>query len=112
VGVFPNPKQVRVFWVGFSGETDKLSRLQQGIDSALAGLGFGREERPFVPHLTLARVREGASPMERRKFGELVSSTVFEDRYPIEVEAVSVIRSRLTPHGATYTVLSVIELGG
>lgn len=111
LGVFPSPKQVRVFWVGLSGEVGKLSRLQQNIDSALAALGFAREERPFVPHLTLARAREGASPMERRKFGELVSSTLFEDKYPIEVEAVNLIRSQLTPRGAIYSRLSVIRLG-
>ena len=110
VGVFPNPKQVRVFWVGVSGEMDKLSMLQQNIDSALAGLGFAKEERPFMPHLTLARVREGASPLERRSFGELVGSTVFEDKYHIKVEAVSLIRSQLRPGGAIYTGLSVIEL--
>jgi RNA 2',3'-cyclic 3'-phosphodiesterase len=111
LGVFPNARQVRVFWVGVGGETDKLSRLQKNIDSALAALGFAREERPFVPHLTLARVREGASPMERKKFGELVSSTLFEDKYPIEVEAVKLIRSRLTSRGAIYSGLSVIRLG-
>jgi 2'-5' RNA ligase len=110
LGVFPNPKQVRVFWVGISGEVDKLSRLQQNIDSALAALGFAKEERPFVPHLTLARIREGASPSERRSFGELVGSTIFEDKYPINVEAISLMRSQLTPARAIYTCLSVVSL--
>jgi 2'-5' RNA ligase len=91
---------------------DKLSGLQQNIDSALAALGFAREERPFVPHLTLARIREAASPSERRSFGELVDSTTFEDKYPVEVEAVRLMRSQLTPAGAIYTCLSVIGLGG
>jgi 2'-5' RNA ligase len=90
---------------------DKLSKLQQNIDSALAALGFAKEERPFVPHLTLARLKEGASPPERRSFGELVGSTTFEDKYPVEVEAVRLMRSQLTPAGAIYTCLSMIELG-
>ena len=111
LGAFPNLKQVRVFWVGIRGEVDKLSRLQQSIESALAALGFAEEERPFVPHLTLARVREGASPLERRNFGELVASTVFEDKYPVEVEAISLMRSQLTPAGAIYTCLSTVGLG-
>jgi 2'-5' RNA ligase len=51
LGAFPSLKQVRVFWVGIGGELDKLSRLQQNIDSALAALGFAKEERSFVPHL-------------------------------------------------------------
>ncbi|MGQ9545760.1 MAG: RNA 2',3'-cyclic phosphodiesterase [Dehalococcoidia bacterium] len=110
LGAFPNLKQVRVFWVGISGEVDKLSRLQQNIDSALVGLGFAREERPFVPHLTLARIREGASTLERRSFGELVASTVLEDKYPIEVDAISLMRSQLAPAGAIYTCLSTIGL--
>ena len=110
LGAFPSLRQARVFWVGIGGEVDKLSKLQQNIDSALAVLGFAKEERPFVPHLTLARLRPGASPLERRSFGELVGSTIFEDKYHIEVEAVSLMRSQLTPAGAVYTRLSTVEL--
>jgi 2'-5' RNA ligase len=112
LGTFPSLKQPRVFWVGVSGELDKLSALQQNIDSALAALGFAKEERPFVAHLTLARIREGASPAERRDFGELVDSTTFQDKYPVEVAAVRLMRSQLTPAGAIYTCLSVVGLGG
>jgi len=111
LGAFPSLKQARVFWVGIGGEVDKLSRLQQNIDSALAILGFAKEERSFVPHLTLARIRQGAPPPERRSFGELIGSTVFEDKYHVEVEAINLMRSQLTPAGAIYTCLSVVGLG-
>jgi len=111
LGAFPGLKQARVVWVGVGGELDKLSTLQQNIDSAFAALGFTREQRPFVPHLTVARVREGASASERGKFGELVGSTTFEDRYAVEVEAIKLMRSQLTPAGAIYTCLSVVGLG-
>jgi 2'-5' RNA ligase len=111
LGAFPGLKQSRVLWVGIGGELDKLSRLQQNIDSALADLGFAKEERSFVPHLTLARIRQGASPLEKRSFGELVGSTIFEDKYHIKVEAISLMRSQLTPAGAIYTCLSKVGLG-
>ena len=111
LGAFPSLRQARVFWVGVGGEMDKLSGLQQNIDSALAALGFAKEERPFVPHLTLARIREGASPPERRSFGELVGSTIFEDKYPVAVETIRLMRSQLTPAGAIYTCLSTVGLG-
>ncbi len=110
LGAFPNLKQPRVLWVGISGELDKLLGLQRNIDSALSPLGFTKEERPFVPHLTLARIRERASPGERRTFGELVVSTIFEDKYHIAVDAISLMRSQLTPAGAIYTRLSVVRL--
>jgi 2'-5' RNA ligase len=111
IGAFPNLKQVRVFWVGISGEVDRLSMLQQNMDSVLGALGFAKEERSFVPHLTLARIRQGASPPERRSFGDLVGSTIFEDKYHITVNAISLMKSQLTPAGAIYTRLSVVGLG-
>ena len=110
LGAFPSLKQVRVFWVGITGEVDKLFKLQQNIDSALTVRGFAKEERPFTPHLTLARIREGTSPPQRRSFGELVGSTAFEDKYPVQVRAVRLMRSQLTPAGAVYTCLSVVGL--
>jgi len=103
LGGFPNLKQPRVIWVGIKGEIDKLLSLQQNIDSALALLGFVREERYFMPHLTLARIKERASPAERKSLGELVVSTRFETSYPINVGAISLMRSQLTPEGAVYT---------
>jgi 2'-5' RNA ligase len=111
LGTFPSLRQARVLWVGIGGEVGKLSKLQQNIDSSLVALGFAKQERSFVPHLTLARIRQGASPQERRSFGELVDCTVFEDKYPIKVEAVSLMRSQLTPSGAIYTCLSTVGLG-
>jgi 2'-5' RNA ligase len=111
LGTFPSLRQARVFWVGIGGEVEKLSRLQQNIDSALAALRFAKEERSFVPHLTLARIRQGASPLERRSFGELVGSTIFEDKYHVPVESISLMRSQLTPAGAIYTCLSLVGLG-
>ena len=111
LGVFPNLRQVRVLWVGIGGEVDRLKELQRGIDTELAALGFAREERPFVPHLTLARVRQGTSPSERRSLGELFSTAVFEDKYEAKVETISLMRSELTPAGAIYSRLSEAVLG-
>jgi 2'-5' RNA ligase len=110
LGGFPNLKQPRVLWVGIGGEVDKLLSLQQNIDLALIPLGFAKEERPFVPHLTLARIKQGASPRERKSFGELVASTTFENSYPLNVETINLMRSQLTPEGAIYTRLSVARL--
>ena len=110
LGAFPSLKQARVLWVGIGGEVDVLSRLVQNVDSALAVIGFAKEERPFVPHLTLARVKQGASPLERRGFGELVDATSFEDKYHVEVEAISLMRSQLTPAGPIYTRLMAVAL--
>jgi 2'-5' RNA ligase len=111
LGVFPNPRRVQVIWVGIGGEVESLLKLQKGIESALEGLGFAPEGRAFTPHLTLARVRERASPDERQKLGELIASTKFETEHAFNVNSVSLMRSQLTREGAIYSQLGSIELG-
>src|SRR2546430_1319435 len=54
VGFFPNTKAARVFWAAVDGG-EELPRLASAVDMALAGLGIAREEKPYRPHLTLAR---------------------------------------------------------
>ena len=108
-GVFPNPKRVRVAWVGLGGEVDKLLQLQQNLESNLNPLGFAPEARAFTAHLTLARVNEQASPLERQRFGELVTGTRFEAGN-IKVDAVSLMRSQLSRAGAIYSRLSLVRL--
>jgi 2'-5' RNA ligase len=111
LGVFPNPRRVQVAWVGVSGEVDKLLQLQKGVETNLARLGFAPEPRAFTPHLTIARVRDQASPDERQKLGELIASTNFEAAHTFKVNALSLMRSQLTREGAIYSQLSSIELG-
>ena len=110
LGAFPNFKRVRVAWVGVSGEVAKLSQIQQRIEVNLAPLGFARESRPFTPHLTLARLRERASPNEQQSFGQLIASTRFEMVYGFNVDSISLMRSELHREGAIYSRISAINL--
>ena len=110
VGAFPNLRQPRVLWVGITGEMDKLAALQQRIDNSLAPLGFAKETRAFTPHLTLARLREGVSPDDRRDFGELVMKTPTEVNYKITVSSISLMKSQLLPGGAVYSRLAEVKL--
>ena len=108
-GVFPGVKRARVAWVGLSGEVDKLLRLQKNLETKLEPLGFVPEGRVFTPHLTLARVNDGASPDDRQKFGELVTGTKFEAGI-IKVNSVSLMQSQLRRTGAIYSRLSMVKL--
>jgi len=110
LGVFPNLRRVQVAWVGISGEVDKLSQLQKRIEANLTPLGFAPELRPFTPHLTLARLRDQASPDERQRFGQLIANSKFEPAYTFPVESVSLMRSQLTREGAIYSQISSVKL--
>jgi 2'-5' RNA ligase len=96
--------------VGISGEVDKLSQLQQHLESNLARLGFAPETRLFTPHLTLARLRNQTSLDERQSFGQLIATTRFEVTYTIKVDAINLMRSQLTREGAIYSQISSVGL--
>jgi 2'-5' RNA ligase len=110
VGAFPNMRQPRVLWVGIKGELDKLIAWQKRIDKGLVPLGFAKETRPFTAHLTLARLREGCSPGDRRDLGELVMKTHVEVDYAVAVNSLSLMRSQLLPGGAVYSRLAEVKL--
>lgn len=57
IGWFPNQRKPRVFWAGVDGG-EPLRALARATDQAAARLGVPAEERPYSPHLTLARIRE------------------------------------------------------
>lgn len=108
LGVFPNARQPRVFWVGVGGDLERLKTLQGNADVTLGALGFEEEQREFTAHLTLARMRDDAAPDQKRAFGELVGRTSFESRHRFTVHGVNLMRSQLKPTGAVYTALAVV----
>ena len=110
LGVFPNFKRVRVVWVGVWGDISQLKLLQQRIESGLVPLGFNQESRPFTPHLTLARVREKASPTEQQRFGQLIASAKFETAHHFTADSISLMQSQLTTGGAIYRQITNASL--
>ncbi|MFH1086964.1 MAG: RNA 2',3'-cyclic phosphodiesterase [Chloroflexota bacterium] len=112
LGMFPNARQPRVLWVGIVGDTGTLMLLQDRVEMVVSPLGFPREARPFTAHLTLARVRDGASGPDRAEFGERVGKLSWEAKLSIPVGALSLMRSELKREGAIYTRLAEVKLGG
>lgn len=110
LGVFPNIRRPNVFWIGISGDLDKLSSLQERIDSVLEQRGFPKEKRAFNPHLTLARIKEDASVQNRQEFGKLIENKNFSANYQFEVNSVFLMRSQLLSGGAVYHRLSQVIL--
>jgi len=106
LGGFPNLRNPRVIWCGVEGDTDRLAQLQLKVENACCDLGFKREERPFRPHLTLARV------ISKRNLQGLVDYIRIGSELEREfsVDHINVYRSTLTPRGAIYDILETISL--
>lgn len=110
LGTFGASRSPRVLWVGVAGQLEPLGRLQRQIDAALAAIGFAPEDRPFSPHLTLARVR----PETARDLSGPIGRALNEVPAPmaeIPVREVSLMRSTLASGGAVYDRLATFPLG-
>ena len=112
LGCFPNVRRPRVVWVGVRDAAGCLAPLQRAVEGELEHLGFPREQRGFQPHLTLARVKEGAAVDEVAALGKMVAESPVSDLASMTVNAVSVMKSDLHPEGAIYTELCRIPLSG
>jgi len=118
-GFFPNPKSARVFWIGMQAGPE-LGALASEIDARMAELGIEKEDRPFSPHLTLARAGGGSGSPRWRKDDR--PNRVFQklqDRLsalpPPEFGAITpreffLYQSKLSPEGSIYTKLAGFPL--
>lgn len=80
VGFFPSASRPRVVWCGVQA-SENLAPLAADIDRALEPLGISREDRAFLPHLTLARFnppRAGKRSRSNRTGGEALQSAAAE----------------------------------
>lgn len=56
-GCFPHPRNPRVLWIGLQPEP-LLAVLAGQVRQAVLDSGIPQEDRPFTPHITLARCRQ------------------------------------------------------
>ena len=105
----------RVIWAGVGGETARLLAVQKTLAHELEERGFAPEERPFAPHLTLARLKERLAP---EALGALLQAVEAPSRQKgraggggMVVERLSVMKSELARPAAIYTCLAEYALG-
>jgi 2'-5' RNA ligase len=118
-GFFPTAKAPRVFWIGIHGGP-QLAELAGSIDMATAELGIPREDRPFSPHLTLARgVGRSGSPKRRKGDSPNATFAVLEKRLAamgeldfgkLTADEFILYQSQLSPKGSKYTKLQRFAL--
>jgi 2'-5' RNA ligase len=92
---YPNARKPRVLFARVTAGPE-LSRLAGAIDDALAAIGCAREDLPYSPHLTLARIRnenihklrEQTTHMSNIEFGSF------------EVTEFHLYLSNTIPHGS------------
>ena len=101
-GVFPSARRARILWAGIGRGAEGFGSLARAIEYLLEPEGFAREDKPFVPHLTLGRARRPV-PLDP---GEVTLP-----RLGFSVGALDLVESRQGTSGVTYPVLERYPLG-
>jgi 2'-5' RNA ligase len=101
LGFFPNEKRPRVFWTGMEASAN-LKTLAADIDQAVHQLGFSLEERPYAPHLTLARI---SLPIFPPKLLQAINEKSGQSFGSLQASEFHLVESELKPTGAEYTTV-------
>jgi len=105
VGAFPTLRRARTIWLGLDYPPG-LELLADRVERACAARGFPPEGRPFRPHLTLGRVREG-SRLSREAIAELGRTSVQGD---FLADSLVLYESRTGAGAPEYTVRDRFDL--
>ena len=104
-GYFPNPHHPHTLFAGIKAGPE-LAGLAKRIDDALEPTGVKREDRPYSPHLTLARIKHGNIKPLR---DHIANMTDF-DFGKFEVSEFHLYLSKPGPRGSVYTRLAAYPL--
>jgi 2'-5' RNA ligase len=98
-GSFPHRPPIRVVWVGLKG-AEPLAQMAQMLEDGLAIIGFAKEDRPFSPHLTMARVKDPKASFATEKLVERYKDQDFGEQ---AVSSIKLKKSVLSRSGPEYT---------
>jgi 2'-5' RNA ligase len=107
IGTFPPAGPPRVIWLGVDDGAAGLAEVHREMGARLDGLRVARERRPFSAHLTLGRVKAPTGP---RLAGAIAETAAAPDAR-CRVDHVTLFESRLSPRGASYSVIATVRLG-
>lgn len=110
LGAFPNMRRPRVVWVGLAGDTEAALQLAGSVHAGLEPLGY-HPDKDFSPHMTIARVREGAQAGQLAPLTRVLSLTdeVLATPTAFTVGSISLMQSRMQAGGSVYTQHALVR---
>ncbi len=105
LGIFPKRGMPRILWAGLR-ESDILNKLQQSIEESSEKCGVEADDKPWHPHITLARLK-GRNHITPEVLEEMSNQN---EPMSFRVDAFYLYRSELKKSGAVYSILETFEL--
>jgi RNA 2',3'-cyclic 3'-phosphodiesterase len=109
LGAFPSPKKPQIVWIDVVQGADRLIELARDLDVTLRRVKFPQDDRPFRPHLTIARAAHArplpdlSGPLGGMR-GVMVGTQ--------SVDTLLVMESTLKANGSIYRSVEEVRLGG
>ena len=114
LGCFKSWTNMRVLWVGLSGDLNALKAVQSESESLARQVGFAPVTQRFSPHITLARVSRNAPRPALRAAAEQLGAAAQQERGRIQFEwrvsELHFVHSILGRGGAQYFTLATCPL--
>ena len=107
VGQFGSKGQARMLWVGAERD-ERLLRLAAKVESAVVRAGLEPEGRKFIPHVTLARLKD----VREFQLGPYLADHALFRAGPFPVDRFVLFSSFLSRNGAIYTPEAEYPLKG
>ena len=104
IGAFDRRGWPDAVWAGVAPH-EPLKALHKKVDAALTRVGVAPDQRAFLPHITLARLKRGSGTV-----GNLLESSGGLTSPSFPVDHIALYESTLTPDGAVYTLIERYSL--
>ena len=107
-GTFPPEGRPRALWLGIVDGVEALDDLAAKLDTELTRAGWPPDQRPFRPHLTLAR-SDGvaAGPLVAGRLADAMA----DRRMPVRIERLGLFESITGGGPARYVLVTSVPLG-
>ena len=107
-GTFPPEGRPRALWLGIVDGAEALGDLAAKLDAELTAAGWPADQRPFRPHLTLAR-SDGvaAGPLVAGRLADAMA----DRRMPVRIERLGLFESITGGGPARYVPVTSVPLG-
>tara|TARA_B100001250_G_C19757672_1_gene770923 strand:+ start:952 stop:1530 length:579 start_codon:yes stop_codon:yes gene_type:complete len=106
-GCFPIQNRPRTLWMGIIGNINPLKELVLDIENKLSKIGFSKDKKIFIPHITIARINY---PQKITPDIDLFLKSSY-DVIDLEVDRLQFFSSELYSNGAIYSLLKTFPIG-
>lgn len=102
-GFFPTSGPPRILWLDVAVGGDSLVKLAGAVENCCRQQGFPKADKPFKPHLTIARAKSDLPKIN-------LAEPEFKFKSETGVTGVALIESRLFSAGPVYQTIELFKL--